>query len=305
MADGNGGAWWRFRQARPLSQDGRTLVMGVVNLSPDSFSGDGTAPGPAEAAETAIELLEAGAAIIDFGAESSRPGAAILPAAEEMRRLGDTVARFRFQSDAPVSVDTSHVETAGRVLDQGADIVNDITALRGGWDAQADRNSAMAELVAREGAIAILMHMPSPPAIMQEAPAYGDVFAETRDFLLRRADWAIGAGVPRENIWLDPGFGFGKNFGHNRELLLRLGELAAFGYPVLAGLSRKRLIADALALPKGERLEASLALAILASWNGAAIVRVHDVRETARAVGMADAIRLGIQAGPCGETKEG
>lgn len=301
MADESERAWWRFRQARPLPRDGRTLIMGIVNLSPDSFSGDGTAPGPAEAAETALELLEAGAAIVDFGAESSRPEAAILSAAEELRRLGDVVARFRSQSDAPISVDTRHVETAGRVFDQGADIVNDVTDLRGSWDAKADRDPAMARLAAREGATVILMHMPSPPAIMQKAPAYGNVFAETRDFLLRRAEWAIEAGVPRENIWLDPGFGFGKNFGHNRELLLRLDELAAFGYPVLAGLSRKRLIADALALPTGERLEASLALAVLAAWNGAAIVRVHDVRETARAVGMADAIRLGTRADRRGE----
>jgi dihydropteroate synthase len=277
--------------------------MGIVNLSPDSFSGDGTAPGPAEAAEAALELLEAGAAIVDFGAESSRPGAATISAEEEIRRLGDVVACFRSQSDAPISVDTRHVETAVRVLDQGADIVNDITALRGGWSAEDGRNPAMAELAAREEAIVILMHMPSSPAIMQEAPVYADVFVEVRDFLLRRAEWAAGVGVARENIWLDPGFGFGKNFEHNRELLLRLNEFAALGYPVLAGLSRKRVVADALALPRGERLEASLTLAVLAAWNGAAVVRVHDVRETAKAIGMADAIRLGVPVNSRGETK--
>jgi dihydropteroate synthase len=266
--------------------------MGVVNLTPDSFSGAGRpAPRPAAAAEQALAMLDAGADLIDFGAESSRPGAEPIDAGLEIRRLGDVVALFRARSDAPVSVDTYHVETAARVLAQGADVINDITALRGGWGAE---SPAMAALAAREGAKVALTHMPEPSRTMQEAPVYGDVVAETRDFLLERAEAAIRAGVAREDIWLDPGFGFGKTLAHNRELLLRLGELAGLGFPLLAGLSRKRLIGDALGLPQGERLEASLALAVLASWNGARIVRVHDAGETARAVGMADAMRNGV-----------
>lgn len=283
---------WRFRTARSLPRDGKTLIMGIVNLTPDSFSGGGLPrPEPARAADAALAMLAEGADIIDFGAESSRPGAVRLDAREEMARLGDVVALLRRQSDAPISIDTYHAETAAFVLDQGADIINDVTALRGGWDRADAASRTMADLLAREKAHALLMHMPAPPETMQAAPAYDDAMAEVRAFLLERAAFAEAAGITPEKIWLDPGFGFGKNFSHNRELLLRLDELAATGYPLAAGLSRKRLIADALGLPPGERLEASLTLAVMASLAGAAVVRVHDVRATARAVGMADALR--------------
>ncbi|MDR3078253.1 MAG: dihydropteroate synthase, partial [Planctomycetota bacterium] len=277
------GLHWRFRAGRSLPRN-KTLIMGIVNLTPDSFStGLGSAPSPAAAAEAALRLIDEGADLIDFGAESSRPGAVGLDEAEEIRRLGDVVARFRTRSEAPVSIDTYHAGAAALALEQGADIINDITALRGGWEGE--ESGPMAELAARERAAVILMHMPAPPAAMAAGAAYQDVVAEVSSFLSRRAERAIRAGVARDGIWLDPGFGFGKDFANNRELLLRLGGLTGLGFPVLAGLSRKRMIHDALGLPPGERLEASLALAVAAALNGAAMVRVHDVRATARAVG--------------------
>ncbi|MCC8189298.1 MAG: dihydropteroate synthase [Planctomycetes bacterium] len=281
---------WHFRQGRPLPRH-KTLIMGIVNLTPDSFSGGGQPlPNPAGAAERALAQLAAGADLVDLGAESSRPGATVLTPAEEIARLGDTVARIRAVSDAPLSVDTYHPETAAHALDQGADIINDITALRGGWT-EADRHAtAMADLAAGSGAHVILMHMPAAPAVMQAAPAYRSVVTEVRHFLLERAAWAERRGIPRGHIWLDPGFGFGKTYHHNRELLRHLDALTATGFPVLAGLSRKRMIHDALGLAVDQRLEASVALAVIAAMNGAAMVRVHDVHATARAVAMADAI---------------
>ena len=288
-----GGELWRFRRARPIPKGAKTLVMGIVNLTPDSFSGRNSVPSPEQGAELALSLLASGADIVDIGAESSRPGAATLGAEEEMSRLGDVVARVRARTDAPISVDTYHRETAARVLEQGADIINDITALRGGWGRADRHNTEMAALVAAEGAHVVLMHMPAAPGAMQDSPEYHDVVAVVREFLQERIELAERAGIPGDRIWLDPGFGFGKDFRHNRELLLRLTAFAEMGFPVAVGLSRKRMIADALGLPPEERLEASLALAVIASLTGADMVRVHDVRETARAVAMADAVRGG------------
>ncbi len=287
---------WQFRRAKPLSKLEKTLIMGIVNLTPDSFSGGGRpAPAAMEAVSQAMEMLDDGADIIDIGAESSRPGATVLTAEQEIARLGNTIRLLRERTDAPLSVDTYHAETAAYVLEQGADIINDITGLRGGWD-EADANStAMADLAAQENAHVIIMHMPEPPDRMQESPAYHDVMTEVKEFLARQANLARAAGIPASNIWLDPGFGFGKDFRHNRELLLGLGEIAEEGFPVAVGLSRKRMIFDALGLPPGERLEASLALAVIASLTGADLVRVHDVKATVRAVVMADAVRLGEQ----------
>lgn len=282
---------FRFRCARPLPKGAQTLIMGIVNCTPDSFSdGAGALPGPEAAADHALRLLAEGADIIDIGAESTRPGAQPVDADEEIRRLGDVIRRLRAQTDAPVSVDTYHARTAAAALDQGADIINDVTALRGGWDAQTEDGRRMAELAARTGAHVILMHAPAAPAVMQTAPQYAEVVADVRSFLESRTCYALDAGIAAENIWLDPGFGFGKTLQHNCALLRRLGELAAGGLPVVAGLSRKRMIADVLGLPPAERVEASAALAVLAAERGAAAVRVHDVLPTVRAVRMADAV---------------
>ena len=286
-----GKEFWNFPRARPILRAAKTLIMGIVNVTPDSFSGRNSVPDAKNGAELALSLLGAGADIIDIGAESSRPGAETLASDEEINRLGDVVARVRARTDAPISVDTYHPATAAYVLDQGADIINDITALRGGWGRADRHNTEMARLIAGRGAHVILMHMPEAPGTMQDSPEYEDVVAAVREFLIEQAELGERAGIPREKIWLDPGFGFGKNFRHNRELLMRLLVFSEAGFPVAVGLSRKRMIADALNLPVDERLEASLSLAVIASLTGADLVRVHDVKETARAVAMADAIR--------------
>ncbi len=285
---------WYFPHAKPIRKSNKTLIMGIVNLTPDSFSGQGAQlPTPEEACDLALRLLAAGADIIDLGAESSRPGATLISAEEEITRLGDTVKRIRAQSDAPISIDTYHTDTIEYVLNQGADIINDISALRLGWEGTAATtdNTRAAELIKKHSAHIILMHMPAAPGSMQNAPHYEDVCREVTEFLLARAAAAEAFGIARENIWLDPGYGFGKTFAHNRELLLRQAEFAGYGYPLAVGLSRKRMIADALGLAVGERMEASLTLAVLAAFNKAALIRVHDVRETARAVGMVDALK--------------
>ena len=287
----NQNALLRFPHAKPIQRGNRTLVMGIVNLTPDSFSGGNQPiPTPREAADQALALLAAGADVIDFGAESTRPGAKPISAQEEIERLGDAIRLTRAATDAPLSIDTYHVETASHALGQGADIINDVSSLRLGWDDPAADNEAMAALIARHDAHVVLMHMPAPPERMQDDPQYDNVTSEVAAFLLDRALYAEQTGIERDRIWLDPGFGFAKTFAHNRELLLNLDKLASAGYPVLAGLSRKRMIFDALGLSAGERMEASLALAVIAAMKGAAMVRVHDVKETVRAVGMANAV---------------
>lgn len=280
-------AQWRFRRAAPLPKGVKTLVMGIVNCTPDSFSGTGERiPSPRAAADMALAMLASGADIVDFGAESTRPGASPVSAGEEMARLGDAVALTRAETEAPISVDTYHRETARFVLEQGADIINDITALKGLDGA----GNGIAELAADEGAHLILTHMLGSPSDMQDRPMYDDVVTEVRESLLHQARLAKENGVDRERIWLDPGFGFGKSFAHNRTLLRSLPVLAATGYPIAVGLSRKRLIADALGLAVHDRMEASLALGVMAAAAGAALVRAHDAKETVRAIGMYDAI---------------
>ncbi len=284
---------WYFPKAKPIRKRAKTLVMGIVNLDPLSFSGVNTVPDPDAAVRRALDLVEEGADLIDIGAASSRPGAAAIGAKEEIARLGEVVMHLRERTAVPLSVDTRHSETAALVLDQGADIINDITALRGGWDPDDRRHPAMAEIVAAAGAHVILMHMPAAPAAMQQSPKYGSVVQEVREFLLRQAGLAERAGIPKDRIWLDPGFGFGKTFKHNRELLLKLSTLANSDYQVAVGLSRKQMIADIMPCPPDERLEGSLALAVIASLTGADLVRVHDVRATVKALAVADAMREG------------
>ncbi len=282
---------WEFPRAAPLPKNGKTLVMGIVNMTPDSFSGRNAAPGVREAVDLALGMIRDGADMIDIGAESSRPGAATLSAAEETARLGDAVARLRDATGVPISVDTYHPETARAVLRQGADIINDITALRSGWEENGARDD-MARIIADAGAHAVLMHMPAPPARMgEETTDASAVVAVVRDFLLERAEFALRRGVARDRVWIDPGFGFGKDFSGNRELLRNLAVFCETGYPLLVGLSRKRMIGDILGLPPAERLEGGLALAVVAVLGGARIVRTHDPRETARAVAVADAVK--------------
>lgn len=265
----------------PDWRGGRVLVMGILNCTPDSFS-DGANVTTQARIDHALRLVEEGADILDLGGESTRPGAELISADEELRRVLPVLKGIRKTCNAPVSIDTNKVAVAQAALAEGADIINDITALRGEGD--------MAAVAARSGAPVILMHMRGLPRDMQVAPQYADVCAEVTDFLLERAAFALSHGVAADRIILDPGFGFGKDFAHNTALFRSLGRLCAAGYPVLVGVSRKSMIGQALHLPVGERLAGSLALAVLAAERGAAVVRVHDVKETVQALRMREAV---------------
>jgi len=256
--------------------------MGILNCTPDSFSDGGRYASPAQATDAALAMVSAGADIVDVGGESTRPGARPVAAAEECARVLPVIAALRRQTSAAISIDSAKHEVARAALDAGADIVNDVTALRG--------DPAMGPLVAARGIPVVLMHMQGAPATMQQAPRYADVVREVRDFLLARARQAQEIGIAADRILIDPGFGFGKRLEHNLALLARLEELVAGPYPVLVGLSRKSMIDHALGLPVDARLEASVALAVLAAERGAAVVRVHDVAATVRAVRMAEAV---------------
>lgn len=257
------------------------LVMGILNCTPDSFS-DGSNASVEDRVERGLQMIAEGADILDIGGESTRPGAQFIPAQEELRRVLPVIEQLRKVSDAPLSIDTNKAVVAEAALATGVNIINDITALRGEGD--------MAGLAARTGAPVILMHMQGLPQNMQSSPSYRDVVAEVYAFLCERAEYAQSRGVCPKAILFDPGFGFGKTFAHNAQLLRRLPELAAAGYPLLAGLSRKSMIGQALGLSPEDRLEGSLALALLAVEGGARVVRVHDVKETARALRMRSAV---------------
>ncbi len=259
----------------------KAKIMGVVNVTPDSFSDGGMYLDPGAAIEHGKELAADGAEILDVGGESTRPGAAPVAAAEELRRVEPVVAGLAGGA-AAISVDTSKAVVAEAALDAGAAIVNDVTALRG--------DPEMAALCADRGAGVVLMHMAGDPRTMQVGPAYGDVVAEVRDFLAERLAAATAAGIDESRIWLDPGIGFGKTDRHNFELLRGLGELTALGRPVLVGTSRKSFIGRADGSPTDERLGGTIATSILAAAAGAAVLRVHDVREMAQALTVAGAV---------------
>ncbi len=249
----------------------RPLVMGIVNITTDSFFDESRRPDPVQAAERAAALAGEGADILDFGAESTRPGSAAVEPDEEKRRLIPAVREFRKISSAVLSVDTRHAEVARAALDAGADIINDVSALK---------DPAMASVIAAGGAGAVLMHMLGDPSTMQENPRYGDCAAEVRDFLLVAARKALDSGVRPEGIILDPGVGFGKLLAHNLDLLKRLYLLVESGYPVLVGLSRKRFVGELTGKAVEGRLAGSIGAAC-ASWAaGADIFRVHDVAAT-------------------------
>lgn len=274
-----------LREGRALRLGERCLVMGILNCTPDSFSDGGAYETPDAAVERGLRMVAEGAAILDVGGESSRPGAATVNEDEQRRRVLPVIRGLRSQTDVPISIDTTKAAVAAAALDAGADLVNDIRAL------EADRE--MVSLVTSHGCPVVLMHMRGTPETMQDRPQYADVVDDVRSALLNAARRAEAAGVPPEHILLDPGFGFGKTFAHNAQLLNHMSAFVDTGYPILVGLSRKSMIQHALGLPVGERLEASLALAVLAAHAGAAIVRVHDVLETVRAVGMVNALQPG------------
>jgi len=227
------------------------------------------------------ELAAAGAAILDVGGESTRPGAEEVPEAEELRRVVPVIAGLA-GGGAEVSVDTSKAAVAAAALDAGAAIVNDVTALRG--------DPEMAALCAERGATVVLMHMLGDPRTMQRDPTYDDVVAEVGTFLAERLRAALAAGIAEERIWLDPGIGFGKTAEHNLELLRRLPELRRLGRPLVVGTSRKSFIGRLDGSPASERLGGTIASSVLAAAEGAEVLRVHDVAEVAEAIKLADAV---------------
>jgi dihydropteroate synthase len=260
---------------------GALRLMGVVNVTPDSFSDGGLYLDPEAAVAHGRKLVADGAAILDVGGESTRPGAEAVPEAEELRRVVPVVQGLAGVA-AEISVDTSKAAVAAAALEAGATIVNDVTALRG--------DPEMAALCAERGATVVLMHMLGEPRTMQRDPRYGDVVAEVREFLAGRLDAAVAAGIAAERIWLDPGIGFGKTGAHNLELLRRLGELTELGRPLLVGTSRKSFIGRLDGSPPGERLGGTIASSLIAATAGTSVLRVHDVAEVAQALAVAKAI---------------
>ena len=263
----------------------RPQVMGILNITPDSFSDGGVFFAPAAALGHAQEMVAEGAAIIDVGGESTRPGAAPVPLQEELRRVIPVIEALCDTLTVPVSIDTRHPAVMQAAVAAGAGMINDVNALQA---------PGAVDMAAMLGVPVCLMHMQGVPRSMQENPEYGDVVTEVRQFLGDRATACLAAGMTRERILLDPGFGFGKTNRHNLLLLRHLDRLVAEGYPVLVGLSRKSLIGNVLGLPVDERLYPGLALAVLAVWQGAAIVRTHDVRATREAVAMCHAVSRAV-----------
>jgi len=244
-------------------------IMGVVNVTPDSFSDGGRWTSPDAAAAHAVQLAADGADLLDVGGESSRPGAEPVSEAEEIRRVVPAVEAIVSASAVPVSVDTTKAEVARRAIAAGASIINDIRGLAG--------DPAMIRLAAETGAGVVVMHMAGTPRTMQLAPSYDDVVREVYDALARRVEAAEAAGVPRDRIAVDPGIGFGKTFAHNLDLLRNLGRFASLGCAVLIGTSRKGMLGTITGRPVGRRATASVVSSLAAAVGGAHVVRVHDV----------------------------
>ncbi len=272
------------RAGNPLQGPGPVLL-GILNVTPDSFSDGGDFFDPEAAARRAEVLLDEGALVVDVGGESTRPGSDRVPEEEERRRVVPVVQKFlEARPEALVSVDTYRARTAEAALDAGARIVNDVTALRG--------DPRMAALVADAGCPVVLMHMLGEPKTMQREPSYGDVVREVRDFLAQRADHANAAGVDAENVVLDPGIGFGKTPGHNLALLRHLGAIVDLGFPVLVGASRKKFIGSITGAEEAkDRVFGTVATTVLGYERGATLFRVHDVRANREALAVAEAIR--------------
>ncbi len=268
-----------IQQAHDLVTGDSAVVMGILNVTPDSFSDGGRYDTVEPALLHARAMLEQGAHIIDVGGESTRPGAAPVSATEECDRVLPVIEAIRQYSDIPVSIDTSKAEVMRQAIAAGASMVNDVNALRAEGAEQA---------CAEAGVPVCLMHMQGQPRTMQQDPQYTDVVAEVTEFLRSRANSCGQSGIPRDAIVLDPGFGFGKTLAHNLSLLTGLHRLCALNYPVLAGLSRKSMLAALMDRPGAEdpanRVDASVTAAIIARQEGASWFRVHDVRETVDAL---------------------
>jgi dihydropteroate synthase len=257
------------------------LIMGVLNVTPDSFSDGGEFLDADAAVAHAARLADEGAAIVDVGGESTRPGADPVPEEVELERTIPVVERIAQTGGPRVSIDTAKLAVAEQALQAGARIVNDVTAFR--------HAPELAGLVAQSGAGCCLMHMQGEPRTMQANPEYDDVVADVKAFLEERLAFAVGEGVPEERVWLDPGIGFGKTVEHNLELLRRLDEIAAIGRPVVIGTSRKSFLGKLTGRGEKERLPGTIATNVMAYERGASIFRVHDVAQVADALRVAAA----------------
>jgi dihydropteroate synthase len=260
----------------------RAKIMGIVNVTPDSFSDGGEFLDPERAIAHGRQLAAEGADILDVGGESTRPGAEGVTAEEEVARVGPVVDALASDGGPPVSIDTSKLAVAEAALGAGAAMVNDVTALRADPD--------LAGLCAERGCEVVLMHMLGEPRTMQENPVYGDVVEDIKAFLAERIEFAVSQGIAEERIWIDPGIGFGKNVEHNLELHRRLGELAELGRPIAFGSSRKSFIGRLTGAEVDERLGGTIASNVIAYANGASMLRVHDVAPMRQALTVAESI---------------
>lgn len=280
-ASATGAPVWELRDGRISLES--PLLVGILNVTPDSFSDGGAHLDPAAAVERARRMVAEGAGMIDVGGESTRPGAATISASEEAARVIPVIRQLKSELAVPVSVDTRKAGVARRALEAGADVVNDVSALG---------DPEMAAVVAGAGAGLVLMHMRGTPATMQQAPAYDDVAAEVRDELAAALDAAVAAGVRRERVVLDPGIGFAKNQDHNLDMLAHLGVLHTLGRPVMLGVSRKAFIGALLGgIPPVERAVGTAAACVAGLLAGVRIFRVHDVGVVREALVVAEAIR--------------
>ncbi|HWR86990.1 MAG TPA: dihydropteroate synthase [Acidiferrobacterales bacterium] len=259
----------------------RTAIMGILNVTPDSFSDGGIFLARDAAVAHALAMVEDGADLIDVGGESTRPGAQAVSVQEELDRVIPVIEAIARAVPLPVSIDTSKPEVMRAAVAAGAGLINDVRALRA---------TGALQTAAALAVPVCLMHMQGEPRSMQHHPAYTDVAGEVRNFLQERIEACVAAGIPRQRLIVDPGFGFGKTVEHNLELLRHLDELRALGTPILAGLSRKSMIGALCGLPVEQRLHASVALALIAVQNGATMLRVHDVRATREAIRMFEAV---------------
>ena len=281
---GMGGPVWRVGE-RAFDCSERTLVMGILNVTPDSFSDGGRFLDRASAISHATRMVDDGADMLDVGGESTRPGSTPVSMDEELERVHPVIQRLaELHPAVPISIDTRKARVAAEALDAGATIVNDVS---GGAD------PAMFEVVRGRDAAVVLMHMRGDPTTMQEAPQYDDVVGEVHEYLRQRIEAAELAGIDPERIAIDPGIGFGKDLDHNLELMHGVGSFLDLGRPLLVGPSRKRFIGTILDLPEEERVEGTVGAVVWMIARGAHLVRVHDVKEVVRAVRVSDAIARG------------
>ncbi len=277
-------------ETRPSWPDSRVRIMGVLNVTPDSFSDGGQFIEPERAVSQAAQMVAAGADIVDVGGESTRPGSSFVSTEDELSRVLPVLDKIRPSDKLRVSIDTRKSVVARAALERGVSILNDISALR--------HDPEMVGLAVEKDCEVILMHMRGTPETMNAKPRYTDVVGEIRAFLETRCEFAVREGIKPERIWIDPGIGFGKAPEHNLEILRNLNRFCELGFPVMVGPSRKSFIGHTLGLPVEERDEATAAACVVAVMQGARMVRVHDVKAVAGGIRMAEAISKGIEWNP-------